>query len=386
MNARPEKNQKHKMFIKKLCPFVDPHREYLDSTGNRRQVALARLIKEEENEEVFQSSVLKKEVTSTKDRKVVYFELINTAMAETDRYNFRLLDQNDENSKKINDNYYVPYFYFAVFELDKKNIDYFRNYKNVFFQNEMINEYIPCLITAHHREIEKEKVKGIHSLTVFSASPFLFAKNTIDFALDDLSEEESSEIKRLISICRTLYSWQDMNNMVVRSRNDMINHSSYFCGCPESTQIKPFVGSLKIYNVGQANCAYIRSNNNRYAMMIDVGIDKRFIKDKVNNEKTFYRNHGIVKRNYKHISTTQPKVIILTHWDMDHLLGVCLLDKKSFRANWIAPDVAENNRMALFLKRLILYLHHKQSLLMIGKEFNGEKVWSNDFISQTSHI
>lgn len=71
MNARPEKNQKHKMFVKKLCPFVDPHREYLDSTGNRRQVALARLIKEEENEEVFQSSVLKEEVTSTKDRKVV---------------------------------------------------------------------------------------------------------------------------------------------------------------------------------------------------------------------------------------------------------------------------------------------------------------------------
>lgn len=380
MDARLEKNQEHEMFIKKLSPFVDLDCTHSSDTREGRQVALARLIREEENEELFQSSILEEGIANTSGENIVYFELINIAMAKADQYYFKSFNQNNENINQTNGNYYVPYLYFAAFELNKKNIKYFRKHIGSFFQNGVINEYIPCLITSHHEEIEQ--AKGIDSLTVFSASPFRFARNTIDFVLDGLTKEETNEINQLKQMCETLYSWQGLSDIVLHNQEDIDNHISSFSGCPESNQKKPFVGSLKIYNVGQANCAYIRNDNNLYTMMIDIGADKRFIRRKIIHESDALAENGkMIERNYRYIGNTHPKVIILTHWDMDHLLGVCLLDKESFQATWIAPDVAENNRMALFLKRLILYLYQSHSLLMIGKEFNGEKVWSNDFIS-----
>lgn len=380
MDTRFEKNQEHEKFVKKLSPFVDLDCPHFGDTREGRQVALARLIREEENEELFQSSILEEGIDNISRGNIVCFELINIAMAKADQYYFKSFNQNNENSDQTNGNYYVPYFYFAAFELNKKNINYFRKHIELFFQNGVINEYVPCLITSHHEEIEQ--AKGIDSLTVFSASPFRFARNTIDFVLDGLTKEETNEINQLEQMCETLYSWQGLKDIVLRNQEDIDNHISSFSGCPESNQKKPFVGTLKIYNVGQANCAYIRSDNNLYTMMIDIGADKRFIRRKIIHESDALAENGkIIERNYRYIGNTHPKVIILTHWDMDHLLGVCLLDKESFQANWIAPDVAENNRMALFLKRLILYLYQSHSLLMIGKEFNGKKVWSNDFIS-----
>lgn len=58
MDTRFEKNQEHEKFVKKLSPFVDLDCPHFGDTREGRQVALARLIREEENEELFQSSIL----------------------------------------------------------------------------------------------------------------------------------------------------------------------------------------------------------------------------------------------------------------------------------------------------------------------------------------
>lgn len=58
MEARLEKKQEHEKFVKNLSPFVDLDCTHSSDTREGRQVALARLIREEENEELFHSSIL----------------------------------------------------------------------------------------------------------------------------------------------------------------------------------------------------------------------------------------------------------------------------------------------------------------------------------------
>mgnify|MGYP003072136973 FL=1 len=69
----------------------------------------------------------------------------------------------------------------------------------------------------------------------------------------------------------------------------------------------------------------------------------------------------------------------MTHWDIDHLLGICLIDDPNFPKMWIAPSVVETNRHQMFLCRLLAYLcRNHYELIMIGEDFNNDNVWQNE--------
>lgn len=125
---------------------------------------------------------------------------------------------------------------------------------------------------------------------------------------------------------------------------------------------------IKIYNVGQAACNYIYLDNNK-KVMFDVGYSYR----KEDYENTFINNNKFI---FKHC---KPDLIILSHWDLDHIMGVAYSKNSLFQVNWIAPSMLQlpEGQYSVSAARLAKYLCWKRKLYIIDEDLNGQDVFNS---------
>lgn len=132
--------------------------------------------------------------------------------------------------------------------------------------------------------------------------------------------------------------------------------------------IKKLSGS--IYNVGQGNFVYLNFNDS-FKMLFDAG--ETPIPSAILKEQEY------IDINSREISQLKPDYIIISHWDLDHILGIQHFveeeGKYSFfkTPRWIAPDIRlldDKNGMckaSIYAQRVCVYLLEVGTLLLINQ-------------------
>lgn len=107
-----------------------------------------------------------------------------------------------------------------------------------------------------------------------------------------------------------------------------------------------------IWNVGQANCVSLMLDQKE--IFFDIGLPV--------NGSIPYGNRNCARN---HMRRATPIGIVLSHWDMDHVIGVVeigaeLPEESSYNVYtnccWIAPDLSEVRNKSLSAERLCFYL------------------------------
>lgn len=111
-----------------------------------------------------------------------------------------------------------------------------------------------------------------------------------------------------------------------------------------------FPDTIDIYNVGHGNADYIRGS--KHKILYDIGYNYRSLPG--------YR-HSKYWRAVDEIRKFQPSCVILSHWDLDHIIGCAYARQDIFSKKWVAPYLVSSKdqnatpnsiRLAHYLKIL----------------------------------
>lgn len=170
----------------------------------------------------------------------------------------------------------------------------------------------------------------------FSASPVLSHRAVIVIE-DSAKRADKKAYKKLIE------TYKDWNNNIkakcvydekkILSELDRLFDDTVKCQ------------EVRIYNVGQANCCYCDLTTKQ--IFFDIGVTRsgEDIQD------------AIVQSAVKEISTLDVDAVILSHWDLDHILGVCYNQNCLKKKIWIVPDFEKMySTPRISIKRVCNYL------------------------------
>ena len=122
---------------------------------------------------------------------------------------------------------------------------------------------------------------------------------------------------------------------------------------------------ISIFNVGQGSFNLIEMDNKKF--IFDVGYSR-------NNGEKIEKQHK--ERSNKLIKSIKPDCVILSHWDLDHILGITNMTDKVFDTCWIVPDISNSLKKKNFsdsAKRLLCFLawYDKTNLIAISSSKTG---------------
>ena len=164
-----------------------------------------------------------------------------------------------------------------------------------------------------------------------------------------------------------------------------------------NTNVKPCISkvmgniepksSVKIYNVGQANCIYvylyIQGREKKFFFDVGRPFDTLTPRNGLKYPNPDLFEHTVMSDNLKHISLCKPDIIFLSHWHTDHVLGSMALGRyvyeKSSDCVWIAP--LPNNEALRKYRRLIKFLMIKKKIRFVDPKaaINGVVASKDDF-------
>ena len=202
---------------------------------------------------------------------------------------------------------------------------------------------------------------SLHGELIFSASPIIRVGCYLTFDFSNYEElfSEISFYKKMnrSNLWNVVDGYSENKNEVIKERFESITN--------EIVGLQGFV-----YNVGQGNCISIdfRNEEGIKSIFCDIG-ESMAPKDAA--EERFY-----IERNSKKINKVDPSIILLSHWDLDHILGVHSLSEKVFididkqkeTTYWIAPNLKmlSKEKISASSARLCAYLVKNKVILMFG--------------------
>lgn len=172
---------------------------------------------------------------------------------------------------------------------------------------------------------------------------------------------------------------------------DVLNDSIYSCKksaytCINYGEVQTLLDSdvtngtprmINVYNVGQGLCASIHMDNGG-VIFSDIGITK---------DKIELSSVDIIKAKQE-IGMINPDLVVLSHWDLDHILGVTNASEKIYDATWIVPDLwglIRRNRKGSYegvsksAIRLLKYLDWRNgnNLFIIADDVDKTRIYKN---------
>ena len=196
---------------------------------------------------------------------------------------------------------------------------------------------------------------------IFSASPILSAKAVLVVEETDDSLDKDA-IKKLIA---TYNSW----DKAIKSNSRCIYDKTKILEILSIYWDDEYCEKVSIYNVGQANCCYCKMTKSSF--FFDIGVTK-------SGED---REDVSIKKAIDEIGLLDSDGVVLSHWDLDHILGVCYNSKCLHSKLWIVPDFEKlYKRPRVSIKRLCNYLlrNGNSTILMIDTtDINKEFYKSN---------
>ena len=224
---------------------------------------------------------------------------------------------------------------------------------------------------------EKDFIKG--SL-LFSASPIVVKNRTIfiNEETKGIRNKFKGKYKSNKAICNTQFHEINKHDKdAVKKFNDALSNC-----LPKKINEMQYT----MFHIGQGLCSYISFNRNS-GMFFDIGFSEKGRND---NSIKFDNYGNFVRYKYR-----KPKAIILSHWDVDHILGIVYADKDVFNKVWIAPSFEDLNDSGISNSalRLCKYISLKEgvnnhgisrsdskyerSLFIINKSFNDDIVFKD---------
>lgn len=192
---------------------------------------------------------------------------------------------------------------------------------------------------------------GYEGCFIFGASPL--KRQHVFFVVGEITDKT---IKEKLKNKETAYNELKMYKKTAR---DISILRSFYAAIEDKNKVKGIV-----HNVGQANCIELNfaSSDDSCTVMFDVGMS---ICEEYGTSQ--YKKGYFIDENWRAIRKTTPEWILLSHWDIDHILGVCELDNAQYSvyndAQWIAADLFQLPFSAISLSALRLCVY----LLLIGK-------------------
>lgn len=253
--------------------------------------------------------------------------------------------------------------------LTKENYTHYKPYFCEFFCDALQNKGAKYLANKYTGKWVKVKFKNcadvsgyfdIKGFLLISMSPFKKVNMKIEYNYEELDADRIKTINDTYKIDHdSILLKNETDENYIKLRDELNLHSlgiNY---------------KIRIYNVGQGNCIYLRSSKKgeqTRRILFDIGMTIR--KDIDLDE---------IQARIKSLSRIKPDIMILSHWDVDHLLGVYLVDEKSYAEVWLAPDYQER-RMNQSISRLAKYLCLYKKLYLIGDYFKGKLVYNSEYM------
>ncbi len=260
----------------------------------------------------------------------------------------------------------------SLLQYDKKMLtkDNCANYKPYFLeffcdagQNEsvkkLVHKYTGKWVEAKLQNCtDEDNPDVINGTLLISMSPFKRRRKGLIFNENELDAEKIKQLEEKYEI--------DHNSILLKNEED-----ANYIKLRECLNIHSLSDNYKIrvYNVGQGNCIYLRDSSSKEItrrVLFDIGVT---ITQDVDIEA--------IKLRAASLSQIKPDIMILSHWDLDHLLGVYLVEEKSYADIWIAPDY-EERKINQSIKRLTKYLCLNGKLYLIGDYFKGKIVYNGE--------
>lgn len=270
---------------------------------------------------------------------------------------------------------FTPYFYeFSAFIKNEETIKILSQY----YENGSYYRFKLISSNDNSNMIEDE-MNVITGETLFSASPIDIRKSQLvivdkvidpKYLVDDIVNYSDFETKDNVL--------DNMSPIAVKEFNNSLNQC-----------LPRVVDTVKytMYHVGQGLCSYISFNRN-YGMFFDIGFSRDARKDtSIQLDASGFYN------KYKNRT---PKAIFLSHWDLDHILGVVYCSKEIYNRIWIAPNINEikpkkRSNSALRLSKYISlresmlnlskmrsYATYEKTLFLISKNYNDNQVFKSN--------
>lgn len=188
---------------------------------------------------------------------------------------------------------------------------------------------------------------------IFAASPIIWTGGKLIFNLED---DEITELQEYdIHLDEELQRYQpEEHNEVLREFGQL--------------SIQNLRGV--IYNVGQGN--FIKINCRNQVLLFDIGftISEKFADD----------NNNLINQSSKVVNIIKPNIAILSHWDLDHIIGVTYMEPEYIYSNnyWIAPYPVEKTSVSA--KRLCVYLMHQSNIYLVKNQY-GQWIGGNSYLN-----
>lgn len=217
-----------------------------------------------------------------------------------------------------------------------------------------------------------------HGTAIFSSSPITVQQNVCLCYKSclDLTKEEKKYLK-----CK-LTKWYDdlltrcheQNQCNIISNSDVCTNNGS-SKLNNAIQLQGRPTSVKVHNVGQANHISICFDSNQH-VQFDIGItkDKQDLK-KIRAKHNCNQGTGM-------FCYDATGVVILSHWDLDHISGVTDAGQSIYQKQWIVPSFESllgGNNLSLFALTLMahLQLRNNNNLYIIAEDCVRQKIYDN---------
>jgi len=205
--------------------------------------------------------------------------------------------------------------------------------------------------------LEEDSRPLLRGQILFSASPIVRSGTTLKIVAADLKEMSETAEKIDVNFdCRKFI----INDSEKYKIEEVLRNS---------LSLDTLSPTVLIYNVGQGNNVFIEYAKNK-GFFFDIGLTK---------EKKHKENASIVGA-IKNMQDKKADMVILSHWDMDHILGITCADGSIYKCPWIAPNFYDvYNKISLSAQRLCAYLCHRGvPVYLLDGSFNQTEVVSID--------
>ncbi len=264
--------------------------------------------------------------------------------------------------------------YFRLSILTDEIIEYDLEMFQIQDKIELINRYRPYFIS-FIISLEKNKFKNIESLSdrwhigqFISSDKFTDSEGILLNGILEISASPVNYLEKtlLIFTDRSIKSteWDkidktyDIHNFVDTNNSDIEKILN-------DAWEKDIPNKIDIYNVGHGNADYIRGSKHR--ILYDIGYNYRSFPS---------RHHSKYLRAVNAIRHLKPSCVILSHWDMDHIIGCAYAEQDIFNKKWIAPSLtsSRDTKVSINSIRLAYYLKKLDNIYFVNREQENELI------------
>lgn len=270
--------------------------------------------------------------------------LLTLQMLDYDIMMFRAMeDQEDQEYRDAATNYYRPYLFNFVAEIDQKKYKelqklqiekYGTTSENI--RPDERNVWLECTFIPTTKSLV-----DLNGYVVQSASSI----NKIKAHLSIIEDHGTSlKVKKAI-----------LDNYVLKNAYKQDDEFIKELRC----ELNDCLSSIYVYRIGNGNCVYAENKKKDLSFFFDIGFNHRHRPKWLSPTSTYNYSSAMKK-----ILSNNPSFFILSHWDLDHIAGSFAARKDFLNKKWFAPDCLDACTDAT---RLAKYLDMKGNLFCVTR-------------------